>query len=61
MTTGLLYEVRQPSLCERMEEVGKNAREVGGLATTADILEQLARRSEAAARIPEGFTRRSGI
>ena len=42
MTTGILYEVRQPSLCERLEEVRKRAREVGGLATTADILEQLA-------------------
>ena len=42
MTTGVLYEVRQPSLCERMEEVRRRAREVGGLATTADILEQLA-------------------
>jgi 2-oxoglutarate ferredoxin oxidoreductase subunit beta len=42
MTTGVLYEVRQPSLCERMDEVRKKAHEVGGLATTADILEQLA-------------------
>ena len=42
MTTGILYEVRQPSLVERLEEVRKKAHEVGGLATTADILEQLA-------------------
>ena len=38
MTTGVLYEVRQPSLVERMEEVRKKAREVGEVASTAEIL-----------------------
>jgi 2-oxoglutarate ferredoxin oxidoreductase subunit beta len=38
MTTGVLYEVRQPSLVERMEEVRKKAREVGEVASTAGIL-----------------------
>ena len=42
LTTGVLYEVRQPSLCERMEEIRGKAREVGVVSTTAEILAALA-------------------
>ena len=38
VTTGVLYEVRQPSLVERMDEVRRKALEIGRVAGTADIL-----------------------
>ena len=38
VTTGVLYEVRQPSLVERMDEVRNRAREVGEVTSTAGIL-----------------------
>ena len=38
LTTGVLYEVRQPSLVERMDEVRRKALEIGRVAGTADIL-----------------------
>jgi len=38
LTTGVLYEVRQPTLLERMEEVRKKARAVGEVTSTAQIL-----------------------
>ncbi len=38
LTTGVLYEVRQPSLVETMQDVRKRAREVGEVRSTADIL-----------------------
>ncbi len=42
LTTGVLYEVRQPSLVERMDEVRKKARQVGEVTTTAEILASFA-------------------
>jgi hypothetical protein len=42
LTTGVLYDVRQPSLCERLDEIRSKAREVGEVSTTADILAALA-------------------
>ena len=38
ITTGVLYEVREPSLVERMDEVRKKAREVGEVTSTAEVL-----------------------
>jgi 2-oxoglutarate ferredoxin oxidoreductase subunit beta len=38
VTTGVLYEVRQPTLVECMDEVRTKAREIGALASTAEIL-----------------------
>ncbi len=38
LTTGVLYEVRQPSLLERMDDVRKRAREVGAVSSVTDIL-----------------------
>jgi hypothetical protein len=42
LTTGVLFEVREPSLCERMDEVRQKARHVGTVASTAEILAALA-------------------
>jgi 2-oxoglutarate ferredoxin oxidoreductase subunit beta len=42
LTTGVLYEVRQPSLLERFEGVRQKAREVGEVSSTAEILAALA-------------------
>ena len=41
LTTGVLYEVHQPSLLERMEEVRRKASEFSKVATTQDILAEL--------------------
>jgi 2-oxoglutarate ferredoxin oxidoreductase subunit beta len=38
VTTGVLYEVRQPSLLERMDEVRRKAQEVGAVSTAAEVL-----------------------
>jgi 2-oxoglutarate ferredoxin oxidoreductase subunit beta len=38
VTTGVLYEVRQPSLLERMDEVKRKARQVGAVSTAAEVL-----------------------
>jgi 2-oxoglutarate ferredoxin oxidoreductase subunit beta len=38
VTTGVLYEVRQPSLLERMDEVKRKAREIGAVSTAAEVL-----------------------
>ncbi len=38
LTTGVLYEVREPSLVERIDEVRRKALEIGRVAGTADIL-----------------------
>ena len=38
VTAGVLYEVRQPTLVESMDEVRSRAREAGALASTADVL-----------------------
>jgi 2-oxoglutarate ferredoxin oxidoreductase subunit beta len=41
LTTGVLYEVRQPSLVERVDGVRKKAHEVGKVSNTAEILAAL--------------------
>jgi 2-oxoglutarate ferredoxin oxidoreductase subunit beta len=41
LTTGVLYDVRQPSLCERIEEIRVKARHAGVVSTTAEILTAL--------------------
>ena len=38
LTTGVLYEVREPSLVERLEEVRSKALAAGAVTSTADIL-----------------------
>ena len=38
LTTGVLYEVREPSLVERIEEVRRKALAVGPVTSTADVL-----------------------
>ena len=45
VTTGVLYEVRQPSLLERMDEVKRKAREVGTVSTAAEVLAAFAGQS----------------
>jgi 2-oxoglutarate ferredoxin oxidoreductase subunit beta len=41
VTTGVLYEVRQPSLLECMDEVRRKAQEVGAVSTAAEVLAAL--------------------
>jgi 2-oxoglutarate ferredoxin oxidoreductase subunit beta len=41
LTTGVLYDVRQPSLCERIDEIRVKARHAGVVSTTAEILTAL--------------------
>jgi 2-oxoglutarate ferredoxin oxidoreductase subunit beta len=41
LTTGVLYQVRQPSLCERMDEVRSKARQAGAVTSTPEILAAL--------------------
>jgi 2-oxoglutarate ferredoxin oxidoreductase subunit beta len=38
LTTGVLYEVRQPSLVERIEQVRRKALAAGPVTGTADVL-----------------------
>jgi 2-oxoglutarate ferredoxin oxidoreductase subunit beta len=38
LTTGVLYEVQQPSLLDRMEEVRQRARQAGAVTSTEEIL-----------------------
>jgi len=38
VTTGVLYEVRQPTLLERMDEVRRKAREAGEVSSAAEVL-----------------------
>ena len=42
LTTGVLYEVREPSLVERLEEVRSKALAAGAVTSTADILRAFA-------------------
>jgi 2-oxoglutarate ferredoxin oxidoreductase subunit beta len=42
LTTGVLYEVREPSLVERMDALRVRARESGAVSTTSEILAALA-------------------
>jgi len=42
LTTGVLYEVEEPSFIDRLEQVRVRAREVGPITTVAEILEGLA-------------------
>jgi 2-oxoglutarate ferredoxin oxidoreductase subunit beta len=42
LTTGVLYEVREPSLVERMQEVRGKALAAGAVTSTADILKAFA-------------------
>jgi 2-oxoglutarate ferredoxin oxidoreductase subunit beta len=42
LTTGVLYEVREPSLVERMQEVRSKALAAGAITSTADILRAFA-------------------
>jgi hypothetical protein len=42
LTTGVLYEVEEPSLLDRMEQIRVRAREAGSVSTVAEILEGLA-------------------
>jgi len=42
LTTGVLYEVREPSLVERLQEVRSKALAAGAVTSTADILEAFA-------------------
>jgi 2-oxoglutarate ferredoxin oxidoreductase subunit beta len=44
LTTGVLYEVREPSLVERLEEVRNNALAAGAVTSTADVLTAFAAR-----------------
>ena len=41
LTTGVLYQVRQPSLCERLDEMRSKAREAGPVTSTAELLAAL--------------------
>jgi len=42
LTTGVLYEVEEPSFIDRVEQVRVRARQAGGISTVAEILEGLA-------------------
>jgi 2-oxoglutarate ferredoxin oxidoreductase subunit beta len=42
LTTGVLYEVREPSLVERIEEVRAKAMKAGPVSSTADVLRAFA-------------------
>jgi hypothetical protein len=42
LTTGVLYEVREPSLVERLEEVRRKALAAGPVTSTADVLSAFA-------------------
>lgn len=42
LTTGVLYEVREPSLVERMQEVRSKALAAGAVTSTADVLRAFA-------------------
>jgi len=42
LTTGVLYEVRQPSLVERLEDVRRKALAAGPVTSTADVLSAFA-------------------
>jgi 2-oxoglutarate/2-oxoacid ferredoxin oxidoreductase subunit beta len=42
LTTGVLYEVEEPSFIDRLEQVRVRAREAGGVSTVAEILEGMA-------------------
>jgi 2-oxoglutarate ferredoxin oxidoreductase subunit beta len=42
LTTGVLYEIEEPSFIDRLEQVRIRAREAGAISTVAEILEGLA-------------------
>jgi 2-oxoglutarate ferredoxin oxidoreductase subunit beta len=42
LTTGVLYEVEEPSLLDRMGQIREKARQAGAVSTVAEILEGLA-------------------
>jgi 2-oxoglutarate ferredoxin oxidoreductase subunit beta len=42
MTTGVLYEIAQPSFIDQQSEIRSRAREAGAISTTGEILERLA-------------------